>query len=236
MSNDGRKPNKKTQDEECEKGFSSGFLEQHFYPYLINLLEEDKSVRKLILEINGAYPEETAELDSEAESKAVPSGVEHRSSPVQAMRQDNQRFADTLRQELAPELTLLQLVRADVELAEDWLGDSNAVEGRQLARVIAVAAQWDQILRLWERLASRCKDQRRPATPNERQMLGASLAIHNLIWHDKQAGLIFAEQSEDFDYRKHERGLPNGDKILGEWLPGLVNAGGQTQKKPIVET
>ena len=142
---------------------------------------------------------------------------------------------EVLRQELTPELQFLKLVQTDTELAA-WLLDTEATEGRQLTRLIAMAAQWDQILQLWDRLAERCKEGQRPASIAEKEILTASLSVHNLIWNDKQAYLKSAILGVTYNYEQHERGTTQGDKVNSEWLPGLVNPAGTMQKKPLVQT
>jgi hypothetical protein len=143
---------------------------------------------------------------------------------------------DPLRAQLAPALQLLALVKADAELAGLWLSAGAESEGQQAIRLVAIAAQWDRILTLWDRLAERCKTGRRPATAAERQTLAACLEMHNLIWTDRRAALQAAEPGAAFDFNRHERALPTGETVTAEWLPGLLNAAGQPQKKPLVAT
>lgn len=142
---------------------------------------------------------------------------------------------DGLHAALAPELELLVWIDQDRELAQAWLGAEDDSE-RRVVRLIAVAAQWDRLLLLWDRLAARCKEEARPASPIERQILARCLALHNLIWQGRQASLQEAPSGEDFDPIRHERGVLHGDCVRSEWLPGLRNAAGQLQRKPLVGT
>ena len=143
---------------------------------------------------------------------------------------------EALRSTLALELALLTEVSADTEIATDWLGEMPEAEGYQLVRLIARAAQWESILDLWDRLAIRCKDRKAAARQTELAMLDGCLRIHNLIWRSRQASLTHAEISSTYDHRQHQRGTSSGEKITAEWLPGLANAGGITQRSPLVET
>ncbi len=142
---------------------------------------------------------------------------------------------DGLRAVLAPELQLLAWIEQDRELSLTWLGAENDGE-RRLVRLIAVAAQWDRLLLLWDRLASRCKEEARPASRVEQQILSRCLALHNLIWQGRQASLQVALPGESFDPLRHERGILHGDHVCSEWLSGLCNAAGQLQRKPLVGT
>lgn len=141
---------------------------------------------------------------------------------------------DPLRGQLAPELALLKAVKADAELAQVWLwGDES--EGRQLVRLLAVLSEWDEVLRLWSCQADRCKNGQRAATPAELHLLQAALALHNLRWRDRSARLVRVDSGLPFHHETMERGPSKGNIVAGVWLPGLENAAGQAQKKPLVD-
>jgi hypothetical protein len=142
---------------------------------------------------------------------------------------------DPLRAELAPELKLLKAVQADAELAATWLWVAES-EGRQLARLLAVLAEWDEILSLWNRLANRCKSEQRAASATELNILQAALALHNLRWRDRAAKLLTVDTGAAFHHETMERGTAKGSTVAEVWLPGLDNAAGQLQKKPVVKT
>lgn len=142
---------------------------------------------------------------------------------------------DGLHAALAAELELLAWIDQDRDLAQAWMGVEDDGE-RRVVRLIAVAAQWDRLLLLWDRLAARCKEEARPASAIERQILVRCLALHNLIWQGLQARLQEVLPGEDFDPICHERGVLQGDCVRSEWLPGLRNAAGQLQRKPLVGT
>ncbi|KPY31466.1 hypothetical protein ALO52_200157 [Pseudomonas syringae pv. primulae] len=133
------------------------------------------------------------------------------------------------------ERELLSWINADAELKDAWLSVEEPAE-RQLVRLIATAAQWDRLLLLWDRFADRCKNEKRKASPTELNILGRSLDIHNLIWQERQANLQTARTGTAFDPLLHERGQLKGDTVSAQWLPGLRNAAGQLQRKPVVCT
>jgi len=143
---------------------------------------------------------------------------------------------DPLHQQLAPELALLHALRADAELATAWLGATAEDEGRQLTRLIACAAQWDLLSDLWEKLAARCKQAQRAASAAEMQILRGALTLHNLRWQGRQAQLAEVATGTPYDYERHQRGSATGDTVRALWLPGLINAGGQLHRKPLVQT
>lgn len=142
---------------------------------------------------------------------------------------------DPLRAEVASELTLLKAIKADAELAEVWVwADEN--EGRQLVRLLAMLSDWDEVLGLWLRLANRCKSDQRAATRVEQTILQAALQLHNLRYRDRAAELVMAEVGASFHHETMERGSLKGSTVSEVWLPGLKNAAGHTQKKPVVKT
>ncbi|VVM39901.1 hypothetical protein PS662_02899 [Pseudomonas fluorescens] len=91
-------------------------------------------------------------------------------------------------QAFGPERELLDWISTDPALKQAWLSVDEPVE-RQLVRLIAMASQWDQLLLLWDRLASRCKDEQRGASATEENVLARCLALHNLVWQEHQASL-----------------------------------------------
>ena len=215
---------------------------------LLLLLREDEQVRNLIRAI--VAPPATHSSNDE-----VPTTPQHgvddddddeRGMPAPPLRTPTARIpavapapvpVDALRQQLAPELALLHAVRADTDMAATWLGAAtDEDEGRQLLRVVVCAAQWDLLSELWEKLASRCKQDQRAANAAELTMLRAALALHNLRWHGRKAQLAEVAAGTPYDYDRHQRGTPSGDTVRALWLPGLVNAGGQLHKKPLVQT
>ncbi|MGI9213734.1 MAG: hypothetical protein ACR2HF_14790 [Methylococcaceae bacterium] len=145
--------------------------------------------------------------------------------------------SETLRQQLTPQLKLLKLIQADSELCGDWLGGKTETEGQQLVRLIAIAAQWDRIGLLWDRLKNRCQTENRPCNESEQAILDGMLAIHNLIWNgNRTAKLATVSTGTIYDYTQHLRVNPMGETIKALWLPGLINVAGTLQKLSLVET
>ncbi len=143
--------------------------------------------------------------------------------------------ADAASAGFAAERQLLDCLAAEPGLRDVWLSVDEPVE-RQLVRLIASASQWDRLLLLRDRLAERCKEEQRSASARELQILAGGLALHNLIWQEHQATLLDARIGTSFDPLSHERGSLNGHAISEQWLPGLCNAAGQVQRKPLVRT
>lgn len=245
-----------------QKAIDDYYLKNLTYPDLQLLLLADPTIQQLIRQIvepmfAARQQEETAEAESdtntdtettEDETPAAPAPViEYRDREVikEVIKTVIQKVPhevrvevpvyDPLREQLAPELKLLQAVKADAELAQAWLWADES-EGRQLVRLLAVLAEWDEVLSLWSRLADRCKTDQRAATPTECSILQAALALHNLRYRNRAAQLATAEISAPFHHETMERGTSKGSSVAEIWLPGLTNAAGQLQKKPVVKT
>lgn len=211
------------------------------YADLLLLLKEDKPLRKLIRAItNGGKTNTQEDIPLPPEiSVAVAEISEQDTSPAEIISKPVESATselDPLRNTLASELELLARVRVDTEIAADWLSEASENENRQLVQLIARAAQWDSILDLWERFSARCKARQSAALPEELAILDACLKIHNLIWRSRQADFTHAAIGASYDYRQHQRGTLTGETVAAEWLPGLTNASGTTQKPPLVAT
>ncbi len=238
--------------EDGTKGVNGSCLKDLTYPDLLLLLEADLAIQKLIREIvkpmlAAPESEEATAVASDEDSlanEAVSRYVEP-PQPIIKIEKVIEKVPyevrvevpvhDPLRGQLLPELKLLQAVQADAELAAAWL-EANESEGRQLMRLLSMVSEWDEVLRLWSRLADRCKKDQRTATGVELQILQAVLAFNNLRWRDRSASLVSAKVGIDFHHETMERGTPKGSTVQAIWLPGIANAAGQVQKKPVVKT
>jgi hypothetical protein len=208
------------------------------FPDLLLLLCEDEQLRALIRDIV-AHPESHSRPPREDKhGELYDPGIEPFEAP--SLPQPAARIASPdagdLRAQLAREQTLLKTVRADAELAAAWLGEEAEDEGRQLLRLVICAAQWDLLSELWEKLAVRCKQQQRPASPDELHILSGAVELHNLRWRGRQARFAEVAAGTPYDFERHQRGTHSGDRVQALWLPGLINAGGQLHKKPLVQT
>jgi hypothetical protein len=227
---------------EAAKGVGDSFV-AFYLPDLLLLLRHDEELRSLIRSI----VDQPVEEEDSADVQEAPEEIVDEPAEAPPPKPVIQTFlsapappppapVDPLRRQLATQLALLQAVRADEELASQWLGTDQEDEGQQLVRLIARVSQWDTVVDLWDLLATRCKQNKRAASPAEHQILAAALATHNLRWIGRQAGFRNADIGTAYDYRHHQRGTTTGDTVRGQWLPGLVNAGGESQKLPLVQT
>ena len=144
---------------------------------------------------------------------------------------------DPLRLSLAQELHFLEVVNQDAEIKQMCLAGAGDEEGSQLVQMLARAAQWDEIEKLWDLLAQRCKNDQRAASEDELLMLTSALAVHNRIWQERKASLLQSKSAGQFNFEQHERVIEKkGELITGQCLPGLINAADKVTRRCLVRT
>jgi hypothetical protein len=144
------------------------------------------------------------------------------------------QLIDSLRENIKPIFELLEIVKQDDEFSKKWFAQEHD-EGEQLIKLTATLAQWHEVEKLWDNLANRFKEEKRPASANELALLKGAVSIFNLSLDSVKAELVSTEIGISYDYEKQQRGTPTGDKVIAEWLPSLLNAGGFIVKKALVE-
>ncbi len=217
--------------------------ESPFRQELFTLMQKDGEIRQLIYAIANTQENKILPLSArEPEVRVVEKIVEVEKiieieKPVEVIKEVVKvvEKPNPLRQSLNQELRFLAAVNQDVTMRQQWLTGVGSEEGQQLVQLLARAAQWDEILNLWDQLANRCKEQQRVATEAELLILTSALAVHNRIWQGR-AALLKPVGSDQFDFEHHERVGLKGEKITGECLPGLSNAAGKLQRKCLVKT
>lgn len=145
------------------------------------------------------------------------------------------QLIDPIRENMKVELELLTIIQQDRELQKRWLPNQEN-EGRKLVKMIALLSQWQQIEMLWDTLAERCKANKKGLSKNEITLLNGAVEIYNSTLNQNKAELRAIEINTNYNYEKHQRGTPTGDRVIAQWLPTLVNAAGQVSKIALVET
>lgn len=143
---------------------------------------------------------------------------------------------DLLRQQLAVEMQWLSIVSSDDELRHHWLANSHdKSEAQQLVRLLCSMADWAELLVLWDKLAQRCKNDKRAASTDELRLLEGALMLHNLRYSDRSAQLLNVDLGNSYDHTCMSRGTPKGSKVVSQWMPGLQNPGGELVRQALVE-
>ena len=126
---------------------------------------------------------------------------------------------------------LLSAVNTHTELRPVLLAGG----GDPLLTLLANAAQWDNLLRVWDVLAAKCKSGQ-SLSEDEQAALQACMKLYNLTLQDRQAAWQHAELGGSYDYEQQQRVGNKGDRIKAQVLLGVVNAGGSVVRKVLVST
>lgn len=105
-----------------------------------------------------------------------------------------------------PYSELLDKVKNNETLRKIFLGESSEYDHEKEKIVLIVkASQWENILQAWDNLLTKCKEKNCKAEECEIKVIVDCLELHNYRWTEKKAALVYADNSESYDYRKHQR-------------------------------
>lgn len=107
-------------------------------------------------------------------------------------------------------------------------------ESEDVLRFISCASQWDNTMRLWERLAEQCKASKEPISEDELAFLENNIKLYNLTLNSYQATLKSPEIGTSYDYQEHMKISHDGETIQEVLLPALYDSAGTLVKKPLV--
>lgn len=132
----------------------------------------------------------------------------------------------------------LAALRGNAKLARRFGLDGLGDDIDSLVRAVAVLAQRDNVVQLFEALGEEAQKRREPLTNEERALLEAAVDWYNYNWKDKRYALEEPRQGAPFDLERHRRAkhTPTGETIARVLVPGLRSGTGAPSPKPIVET
>ncbi|WP_215902996.1 hypothetical protein [Acinetobacter junii] len=133
---------------------------------------------------------------------------------------------------LESEFTFLKQVQSHPELVSILLPnrDDNVLQ------LITIASQWNNVLRVWDAIATQIKNTQQAISTTEQQILEHSLALFNLTLQSNQATLKNPETGESYDYDIHQKVSGSGGSVEQVLLAGLYNAAGENVRAAIVTT
>ena len=103
--------------------------------------------------------------------------------------------------------------------------------------VITTAAQWNNVVRIWDVLDKKVKETKKVLSEDEQAILVQSLKLFNLsLPEGHQATLQYPEIGEVYDYDIHQKVFGSGGSITQVLLAGLYNVAGEKARSAIVET
>lgn len=134
---------------------------------------------------------------------------------------------------LEPQLNFLNQVNQYPELVKILLPNSNA----DVLTVITTAAQWNNVVRIWDVLDKKIKETKQALAADEHAILAQSLKLFNLsLPEGHQATLQYPTIGDAYDYDIHQKISGSGGQITQVLLAGLYNVAGEKARSAIVET
>lgn len=124
---------------------------------------------------------------------------------------------------LEPEFDFLNAVKKESNLHSILLPSGQD----DLLQLIVNAAQWKNIVRMWEQLSIQVKKNESPITGNQSMILSHSIHLYKLTDPECKVALIVPQIGEYFDFNEHQRLNNTGEQIASVLLPGLQNASGE---------
>ncbi len=202
------------------------------YSDLVLLLEHDDDIREVILNISNQNLEAVKEDSS---CCAVEFNQDSKTRVIESSNDVLEVQVDPLRAELSQALDLLALIETHGELSGKLLGGSYTEGGRLLCLTVSLG-RWSQIESIWDSISSNVKQRQQQAEKNELKILEGCLHCYNLTASHLIARLEQVDLSIDFNHKFHNRLNSKGKTISSLAFPGLVNAAGETTRKPLVIT
>ncbi len=202
------------------------------YLDLLFLLEHDDGIRELILNISS---QNSGAVKEGASCCAVQFNKESKARIVESSNDVLEVQVDPLRSELSQALGLLTLIENHGELSRELLDDSHTEGGRLLCLAVSLG-RWSQVESIWDTISNNVKQRQQRAEKSELKILEGCLHCYNLTASHLMARLEPVGISIDFNHKFHNRLNSKGKTISSLALPGLVNAAGETTRKPLVIT
>lgn len=101
---------------------------------------------------------------------------------------------------------------------------------------ISASSQWQNILRIWDKLAIECKNSQQELEVGKLNLLENAVFLYNLTLSNSQAQLKTPDLNTDYDYNIHNQISGVGGQIKLVLLPGVYSASGEKVKSALVIT
>ncbi len=140
--------------------------------------------------------------------------------------------------DLEPYRQLLQQVEGHSQLGRILLASTqhDPNESTRLVRLLVCAAQWENVLRVWDALAEQCKKSQQAITSSEQAILQACLDLYNQTLLDKNASLQTIAIGGNYNYHQQQRANSKGERIDVVLLQGVINAADENVRSALVLT
>lgn len=109
-------------------------------------------------------------------------------------------------------------------------------EQKALLSFMSCSSQWQNIIRVWDKLAEHCKNTQQPIDAERLQFLENTLFLYNLTLSSSQVELRSPKVNDDYDFANHTQVAGAGSSINQILLPTLYSAAGEKVKSALVIT
>lgn len=119
---------------------------------------------------------------------------------------------------------------------QEILIQNNQDEQTALLSFISCSSQWQNIIRVWDKLAEHCKNTQKQIETEQLQFIENTLFLYNLTLSSSQAELRSPKVNDDYDFGNHTQVAGVGGSIHQVLLPALYSASGEKVKSALVVT
>ena len=109
-------------------------------------------------------------------------------------------------------------------------------DATKILAFISASSQWQNIVRIWDKLAEQCKSSQQELEEGKLKLLENAIFLYNLTLLNTQAQLKTPDLNTDYDYNIHNQISGSGSQIKLVLLSGLYNASGEKVKSALVIT
>ncbi|MFW1859943.1 hypothetical protein [Acinetobacter defluvii] len=109
-------------------------------------------------------------------------------------------------------------------------------DATKILAFISASSQWQNIVRIWDKLAEQCKSSQQELETGKLKLLENAIFLYNLTLLNTQAQLKTPDLNTDYDYNIHNQISGSGSQIKLVLLSGLYNASGEKVKSALVIT
>lgn len=105
-----------------------------------------------------------------------------------------------------------------------------------LLSFISCSSQWQNIIRVWDKLAEHCKDTQQEIESERLQFLENALFLYNLTLSSAKAELRSPKVNDEYDFNNHTQITGTGSLISHILLPALYAPSGEKVKSALIIT
>lgn len=213
---------------------------------ILENLEQSIMLKKLILKVKKYWQDSDDQIrlgllkDEIKDNSTIENGVGIQDEDIRVVYKDKiiekTVMVETIPQwakELEQQYFYFQKLNDFPEL-KSILVQSGGDESVALMSFIGRSSQWQNIIRIWDKLAEHCRITQQEISSEQLNFLENMLFLYNLTLSNAKAKLNSPESDDDYDFRKHTQLAGEGTKIKQVLLPALYSGAGEKIKSALV--